>query len=87
MAEISLSAADITALLSDARDRGGYERYLRKFVESGDLGEDVMEKFQGKERDSALCSSEQIKGARAGRWKALVRGLNLPALLRPFTAL
>jgi hypothetical protein len=56
MNEITLTPAEITELLSGARDRGGYERYLRKFVESGKLGEDVMLAFPGKERDSVYNS-------------------------------
>lgn len=53
---MALSPSEITALLSDARDRGGYERFIRTFVESGDMGVDVMEKYSGKERDSVYNS-------------------------------
>jgi hypothetical protein len=54
--KLALSPSQINELLSDARDRGGYERYIRTFVESGDMGLNVMEKFSTKERDSVYNS-------------------------------
>lgn len=61
MNEITLTAAEITELLADARDRGGYERYLRRFVESGVLGENVMEALSksADKRDSVYNSLNQ----------------------------
>jgi hypothetical protein len=74
--KLALSPSDITALLSDARDRGGYERYIRTFVESGDMGVDVMEKYSGKERDSVYNSLNSnikkiVKEEENGEWPEL----------------
>jgi len=46
----TLSAEDITRLLSQTRNRGGHERFIRRFVESGEMYAVVTDEpeYQGK---------------------------------------
>jgi hypothetical protein len=37
MSAQTLSPADITALLANTRERGGHERFARKFIDSGEM--------------------------------------------------
>lgn len=57
-----MTAADITALLSTSRERGGAERVLRNFVESEEMYLILNElpKYKGKSKDQMVSVKNQL---------------------------
>lgn len=51
MENIVLTPEAITALLASKRERGGHERNIKAFVESGEMYKDLATIYVGKDKD------------------------------------
>lgn len=55
-----LTAAEITQLMSNARERGGHERNIRKFNESNEMYKDLAEFYPGKTPEQLKALKNQL---------------------------
>lgn len=60
----TLSAEDITSLLAGGRNRGGYERTIRKFVTSEELAWNVMDLVEYKMKEPVSVANSFTNNAK-----------------------
>ena len=53
----ALTSEQITAILSQTRNRGGHERNIRQFIESGNMYEVVSERPEYKTKDATVLKN------------------------------
>ena len=58
----NLSASDISAILANARNRGGLDKFLEDFTNSGDMYRVINEEaqFKGKSKDQLVSVKNQL---------------------------
>jgi hypothetical protein len=70
----ALTKEQVSLLLAGTRNRGGHERNIRKFIESGELYVTVSDFPEYKEKDRNGSEEHAYSGRKEGRaWYGAVR--------------